>query len=353
MTRTVLVLLTLVVLLASLPAVAAAETRTGGTVIVGPNETVDEDLETFAGSVVIRGTVDGDLSAFAGDIRIAQGGTVTGDVETAGGSVVIAGTVGGDVEAAGGSVRVTETGQIDGALEAGAGSVTVNGTVGGDAQLGADSIRLGPGARIGGDLIHDGDLTRAEGATVEGTVTRDDDLDAGVGGPIAQAPGAAFTVYSLLVNLLVGAVLLLAFPWFSEGVADRVADDPVRTGAIGLVAAIAIPIGLVLLLFTILGIPLSLAGFVIFGLLTWIGTIYGRYAVGEWVLSFTGRDNRWLALLIGVVSVALLTLVPLVGWLVELVVFVLGFGALVTALWRSYDNRNQSEPTPSTDVEAV
>lgn len=352
MTRTALVLFALVVLLASLPAVAAAETRSGGTVVVGEGETIEEDLEAFAGSVVIRGTVDGDLTAAGGDVRIAESGTVNGDVEVSGGSVVVAGTVTGDLDAGSGSVRLADTGRIDGSLEAGAGSITVDGTVGGDATLGADTVTLGPSAEIGGDLTYDGELTRADGATVEGSVTRDDDLrtdgglDLGFSGPL-------FSVYGALVTLLLGAVLLFAFPRFSSGVADRVAADPVRTGGIGMLVAVGIIAGLVALFVTFIGIPLSLAGLLLFALLLWVATVYGRYAVGEWLLSYTGLDSRWLALFVGVVVVALLTAVPLLGRLVESVVLVLGFGALVLGIWEAYKNRGAVEPASGSPTEPV
>ncbi len=343
MRRSLLALVAVLVLFVALPGVAAAESRSGGTVVVGPNETVEEDLEAFGGTVLVRGTVEGNLSAVGGDVTIAESGTVTGNVEASGGSITIAGSVGGDVQAGGGSVRVTDAAQIDGSLAAGAGAITVDGTVGGDAELGADTIRLGSGAVIDGDLTYDGNLTQAENATVGGTVTRDESLS--VGTPAVNVPGGVFPIYGLLVNLLVGAVLLYVFPEFSAGVAERVARDPGRTALVGVVTAIAIPILLALVAITVVGIPLSIAGFLLYGLLVWIATIYGRYALGEWLLSFTDLDGPWLALLIGVVGVAILTFVPVVGWIVELAVFVLGFGALLLGLWYRYQGRTDRRPT--------
>lgn len=356
MTRPVLAVLAVLVLLASLPAVAAAETRTGGTVVVGPDETIDGDLETVAGSVVVRGTVTGDLEAVGGDVRIAESGAVDGNVDVAGGSISIEGTVGGDVEGGGGSIRVSETGRIGGSLEAGAGSIVVEGTVDGDARLGADTITLGPSAVIGGDLTYDGRLVRENGSTVEGTVSRDGSVQVGFDAPAVPAvPGVVFGVYGALVTLLVGAILLFAFPRFSGEVADRVAADPVRTGGIGFLAAVGTVVALLLLVVTIVGIPLSIAGFLLFGLLAWIGSVYGRYAVGAWLLSYTDEENRWLALVVGVLAVALLAVVPLFGALVEAVVFLLGFGALVLAMRERYRNRDRgtTEAGAPTDADAA
>lgn len=352
MPRTPLTLLVIVLLLASLPAVAAAETRTGGTVVVAEGDTVDGELETFAGSVVVRGTVDGDLTGAAGDVRVAESGTVTGNVEISGGSVEIAGTVSGDVEVGAGSVRLADSGRIDGSLQAGAGSVYVGGTVGGDAQLGADSITLGPSARIAGDLTYDGDLVRADGSTVAGTVTQDESI-ASEDSPGIDFGGPLFDLYGVLVTLLLGAILLLVFPGFSRDVADRVASDPVRTGGIGILVALGVATGLLVLLVTIVGIPLSIVGFGLFVLLLWVASVYGRYALGEWLLSYTDQDSRWLALVVGVVLVAVLTIVPVLGGLVRAVVLLLGFGALVVALWEGYQNRAEAVPASATDTGPV
>jgi len=348
MTRTALTLLVVVALLASLPAVAAAETRSGGTVVVAEGETVDDDLEAFAGSVVVRGTVEGDLTTAGGDVRIAEPGTVRGDVEMSGGSIEVAGNVTGDVEAGGGSVRVADTGRIDGSLTAGAGSIFVDGVVGGDAELGADTITLGPDARIEGNLTYDGDLSRADGSVVGGSVTRDESVQTG-GGPDLGLGGPLFDLYGALVTLLFGAILLFAFPRFSTEVADRVAAEPVRTGGIGMLVALGVVAGLVLVFVTFIGIPLSLAGLLLFVLLLWAASVYGRYALGEWLLSYAGLDNRWLALVVGVAVVALVGLVPLLGQLVQTVVLVLGFGALVLGIWDAYRNRSEAAPATATD----
>ncbi|WP_436907328.1 bactofilin family protein [Halosimplex marinum] len=337
-------LVVLVVVLSVLPGVAAAASRTGGTVVVGAGETVDEDLQAFGGTVVVRGTVDGDLQAFGGSVVVE--GAVTGDVDATAGSVQILGSVGGDVTAAGGAVDVGEGAQIGGTLEAGAGSIAVDGTVEGDARLGADSIRLGEDARIDGDLIYDGDLVRADGAVVDGTVTQDDGLSVGTE-PDFTIPGVVFTVYGVFVALLVGAILLLVFPGTAAEVADRATGDPLRTGGIGLLATIGVPIVIGVVAVTIVGIPLAIAGTLAFGLLAWLGTVYGRFVLGTWLLSLADVENRWAALVVGVVTVALLRLVPVVGALTRLVVFLLGFGALVAVLADAYrDRRGRRERTP-------
>jgi hypothetical protein len=120
-----------------------------------------------------------------------------------------------------------------------------------------------------------------------------------------------------------------------------------------MLVALGVMAGLVLLFVTIIGIPLSLAGLVLFLLVLWAASVYGRYALGTWLLSYADLDSRWLALVVGVVTVALLGMVPLLGQLVQTVVLVLGFGALVLGLWNAYRNRTEGAPASATDADPV
>lgn len=320
-----------VVVLGTMPLSVAAQSagQSGGTVVVEEGETVD-DLEAFAGTVIVDGTVTGDVSAVAGSVQI--NGEVGGNVEAAAGSVRIDGTVDGDVEAAAGSVEIAEGGTIGGDLSAGAGSVTIDGTLEGNAEIGADTIRLGDEASIVGDLRYDGSL---EGNTdaVAGDVTEDSSIAGDLTPTVQPIASWVFAVYALAANLLLGAALLTLFPRFSDGIADRVATDPIRSGAAGLALLVGVPILLVATAITVIGIPLAVVGAFAFAFVVWIGIVYGRYAVAAWLLSAVGFDNRWLALVVGLVGGAVLALIPFVGGLLNLVIFLLGLGALAVGLY--------------------
>lgn len=340
MERRIALLLATVLVLAAVPGtVAAQEVRTDDTIIIGANETVD-GLTAASGTVIVRGTVAGDLTAFTGNVLVP--GAVEGDVEAFSGNVRINGTVSGDVNAFGGNLLLGRGGEIGGDLRAAAGTVVIDGAIRGDATIGAGSIVLGSSAVLGGDLRYDADLDVAPGARVAGTIERSDDL--GVFG-VSDLGGWAFGAYGFLVNLLFGAVLVFVFPSFSLNVADRAGSDPVRSAGVGLLLLVAIPVLLVALAITIVGIPLSLIGAVLFGLLLWIAAIYGAFALGTWLLSTVGTANKWLALAVGLLAVAVLRWLPIVGGLVQFVVLLIGLGALAAALRSWYRGRRvASEP---------
>lgn len=343
--RFLVVVLVAIVLLGSVPgaALAQSESGVGGTVVVEEGETVDE-VSAVAGTVIVDGSVTGDVSALAGNVYVR--GDVGGDVSVATGNLEITGDVGGDVSAGAGNVVVGEDAFVGGAFQVGAGDVTIDGELADDATVGAETIRLGDEAAIAGDLRYDGSL-EGDTAAVEGEVTRDSTLGVDLAPTVQPLASWLFAVYAFVANLLLGVALLALFPRFSTAVADRVVTDPLRTGTIGLAVLVGVPILLLAIAITVIGVPISLAGAFAFVLVVWIGIVYGRFAVGTWLLSLADVDDRWLALVVGLVVGAVLTQIPVVGGLLNLLILLLGLGALAVGLNEHRRRSRGLETTPT------
>lgn len=322
----------LVVALALLPGAAAASDRVGDGVVVGGNETVSDDLSVASGDVVVRGTVEGDLSALAGSVRVT--GEVTEDVSATAGAVTINGTVGEDVSAAGERVAVGPDGRVDEGVDAGADRVVVEGAVGDDVRTGGD-VRLGSDAAVGGDVVYGDDLDRAAGSTVDGEVRHrssgweigwtDHPFDGSpVPGPLASGWSA---VYWTLVALVGGGVLLLVAPEFSEELVARATEEPLRSAAAGVGTLGGVPVLLIVFLLTIVGIPVALAGGVLFAVAIWLGLLWGEYLAGRTALRAVDVSNRWASLALGIVGVEALSRLPRIGGFLKFVVLLLGLGA--------------------------
>lgn len=344
----------IVLLLVLLPlgtTVAAAQSApmNSGSIIVEEGETVDT-VDGVAGTVVVRGTVTGDISAVAGSIRIAESGTVDGNVDGSAGSIVIAGTVYGDVQVGAGSFELTDTGRVGGDLEAGAGYIRVDGAVDGNVKAAGGAVDIGPNALVDGEFRYDAeDFTQSPDAVVEGGVVEDPTLsmDRGTGGT-SFLPSWFNSAYSLAASFLFGAVLLAVFPQFSESVASTGQDDPLVSAGIGLATLVGVPIVLVIVAVTVIGIPLALAGIGLFVLAIWAAVVYGKFTVGVWVLGLADQDNRWLALIVGLVGFAVISLIPILGGVAEFIVFLLGLGALALALREQYrSDESTDEATPA------
>ncbi len=328
-----LIACTLVLALFLVPMAAAQERQTGGTVVVAENETVD-GLSTVAGSVEVHGTVNGDLTAVGGDIRIP--GNVTGNVTAVGGSTTLSGDVGGAMSAFGGSVQVAENASIGRWFETGAGDATVDGTVGEDVRVQSETLVVGPTAEIGGNLEHaTQSLSLANDASIAGEIRSVDSIEFTQMVPMRPSlPSWAFPLYGFVINVVLGAILLLLFPEFSLGIADRVRANPLFALLIGALTVFVTPILLGLLAVTVIGIPLAVLGLLIFLIVLWAGTVYGGFAIGAAILAAFDVTNRWAYLVVGLFVVFLLSLIPFIGGFIYFVVTLLGVGALVLGVRR-------------------
>lgn len=333
--RRLFVVLLVVSLLAVAPA-SAQSVRGGGTVTVPAGTVHEGDLSVVSGSVVIDGTVDGSLQGIAGSVVVT--GTVTGDVEAAAGSMTIRGTVEGNVESATGSVSILEGARVGGNVEAGSGSLSIAGTVAGNVRADVGSLTVAETANIGGDLTYATEsFSIADGAEITGTTRQVDSLAVDVGVPFvgfgdvgALFATSVFAFFGFLVNLLLGGVLLFAAPRFADRVTDAGRSETLETSVFGLVAFVGIPIALVLLAITIVGLPLSLAGIFAYLLLLWVAFVYGALIVGTWLLSLAGYDSRLGGLVVGLLVPAVLALVFL-GDILSFIYLILGLGAFVRA----------------------
>jgi cytoskeletal protein CcmA (bactofilin family) len=344
-------LLVVLVVLGGLPTVAVAQQsgadepgpETSGAIVrIDENETFDGRLDATAGAVVIAGTVDGDVSATAGSVLVTDTGRVTGDLNATAASVLIEGRVDGDTTVASAALELREGSALGGGLDAGVADARLAGSIGSDAAVDAATLDVTPTATIEGSLTYrSDDATIADGATIAGGATADEDLEVaspgGFGGDsdtdLPTIPRWVGAVYSVLSSLLLGAILLLAAPNFSRRLAAVGTGQPLRSAGIGLLTLVGTPVALLILFVTIVGIPLSLVGFLVFGAVVFAATVYGAFVVGTWLLSLGDYRNRWAALVVGVVAVALVRQVPVVGGLARVVVLLLGLGALATALY--------------------
>ncbi len=384
--RVIAVAIVLPVLALGLPAgrAGAADVRSGDAVLVGPGETIDDDLYAFAATITIQGTVNGDLVAAGQSVVIA--GTVTGDVIAAANTVTISGRVGGTLRAA--AVTVTLAGDVARDAVIGSGNLTLapNASIGRDLLLGvgqgtiggrvARTIVLGGGTinlagQVGGDVRGEvGTLSLAPGATVDGALRYTSDNEAQIaqgatvrGGVERTAPqrregvqaaaspvgGVIDWVRALVGVFVLGFVFLALVPRFSRCAADSLALSLGSVIAYGAVALVGLPVlAVVVLLVGLLigGWWLAALALALYGVLLALGYVVVSYFAGRWLLVRAGRAELHpaLMLLVGAAILLLLGAIPVLGGIVTLIVLLLGSGALIAAFLRE---RETSPPAPA------
>jgi cytoskeletal protein CcmA (bactofilin family) len=287
---------------------------------------VGRSVRVTAGEVTVRSTVGGDLVVLGGAVTVERGATVRGDVVAAGGDVDVLGTVVGDVRGS-------------------AGEVTIEGRVGGDVRVSADRFQVAPQARIDGDLrFRSDDHSISPNATVGGTRT---ELGPRRYLPWVELPGSlGFALVRLLAGLIAGAVVVLLLPRAAARVADGVRREPLASLLAGLILAVFVPVGVVALLATVVGIPIALIGAALFAAGLYLSQVVVGLALGRAILpkswDTAGRGYNLLAMTLGVIALAALRLIPVpfLGTGIAAVTAVFGLGALVVG------PRRAAAPTP-------
>jgi hypothetical protein len=239
-------------------------------------------------------------------------------------------------------------GRIDGELRATAQKITIDGEVRGNARLVAEQIELGPKARIGGSLSYQSrsDLKKAEGATIGGAVTRDQDAskrrESGRNWEW-KGPSWVGSVMSFLALLAFAVIFLLIVPRFGEQASDRIKASPWLALAVGLGSVVTVPVLAVLLFATLLGIPLGIAVLALYPALMLVGFTVGVLFISRLLVTglrkqdpsnLMGRLGYFAA---GLLLTLLMSRVPFIGGVLVGLLALAGVGACVLEL---YGRRN-------------
>lgn len=312
------------------------------------NGTVNGDAYIAAGQVEVHGTINGDLLVAGGDVEI--GGTVTDDVRVAGGNVRMNGAVGKNVSAVGGNIAVSPAASIAGGLlvasgslieggtvlnnlRAAVGQVEVTGSVGKNVDVVGGQLTVARGANVGGDLtamLSAKDRSEIAEGAVKGAINvkqKEEDPTRVIG---IRPKTFWFKVFWVGSLLLTGLVLyLLSRRSFTEY--GTIAMTRLGWSLLwGLGLVVVTPIAVILLCATIIGIPLGLTLLALYLFVLYlsqlsIGIAAGVRQVGPnmssgWILYF--------AFVVGTIIFQGLSLIPIVGVILEIVVLFVGSGAI-------------------------
>lgn len=201
----------------------------------------------------------------------------------------------------------------------------------------SSQVDIGAGTTVNGDVRYlDSTVTQAADAQVTGSV-RDVTGDLAVFGAVIVS--AFFLLWlGFALAAVVAALVLAGLAARQVRAAEAIIS---REPGIALVAGIAgtfLPILLIVALFvTVVGAPLGFA--ILFGVwpfLAFVGYLVAAIWVGDWILARTSpgvhRERPYLASIIGLLVLAVLTIVPLVGAIATL----FGFGAVLVLAWRVF-----------------
>lgn len=343
-----------------------------GTITI--NAPIHGDLIVAGGTIYINDTIMKDLLLAGGNIRI--NGFIADDIRCAGGELTILKNIGGDLVITGGRVDISPSVQIEGGLLISGGEVTANGVVRGEVRSAAGNLIFN------GTALQNFD-SRCDKLTINGSIRGNSVLaarqiiigeNAGFTGDVrywnkagnlnfrqtiqkgraVYDPTLEFQTskwYYLEHTSLLGLIwylatvfifiLLLQYLFSSTftKAGSTVDHSLFRSLGFGLLFFIAVPVAIVALLVTIIGIPVGLILMMCYILLVLLATVISSLVFANWYNNRFKRNWTYWQITGSAfgtfILVKLVGLTPLLGWLVMILVASVAFGAIVRNInWR-------------------
>ncbi len=369
-------ILGLVILGLAIPSLAGAAMFLGekdGNVLIKNQSDIRDNIYAAGKSVSIQQAIFGDVLVAGATVSISEnvaddvwaaganvsvlGGT-GGDARLAGSSVLINAPVGKDLLAAGGTVSISSKTTVgnDMALAGGivtfdgvanksakivGGEIIINGTINGDATIMADEkLSFGPGAKIKGNLNYSSrkEMVVPEGV-VSGKVTYEVKNYGKRNTPHAWLPGmfAGFGSVSFLMMLVGALALLYILPSLSREITTTALTKVGNSFLRGFIVLIVMPIAGLILLATILGWLVGWVTLAVFALILVISKAGVALIFGAFLAKIIRKDGiihmSWKTATLGALGLSLLCLIPIIGWAIMFLVWLISFGSTATYIF--------------------
>ncbi len=365
--------------------ILASEFLSGDDISISRDEVIKDDLYIMGNYSEVRGTIEGDLSAFCYDF--SSNGTIEGNTNLFAYNIDYIGKIGRSARLFGYKIRL-------------------NGPVNGNVLAFAKDFKLGAKSYIGRDLTYSVDNMRIDGIVVgniDGTSSKtvisgriDGDIcietdqliitspttikgelcytspneaiiDQGViiedeiiwnekttqtGGDITLADDVSFVLNFILflAALLTGFVFILLFRNHIDRSVEQLKINFWHSFAIGCLSFLGLTFGAIIPAVLVIGIPVSIMMFILGMILFYIGKIYVGIALARYLFSLINKKARLpigIELIIGLILLTVLFGLPIIGWVIYIATFLLGTGAAINGCIAISRNSKAMLPTPT------
>ncbi len=351
--------------------VSAATFAGGQNYSLGNKQVINDDLYAAGNQVIVSGKVNEDaiiaganvlVNGQIGQGLIAAGGTINvlseigGSARLAGGQVIVGGNIKKDVVVIGGTAQVLSgieigrdavlagrmilmDGNVAGKLDIKGEQVEINGIISGNVKVvAAKSLKIGKNAVIKGNLEYSAPFEAQieSGAVVKGetsftAITRD-------GKRIHDAQKTLWGIlgvlaFAKLLTLLVTGLLLIAlFGKWAAQVVNRAYKGFGWEILRGLAFLVVAPVAAILLMITVIGIFPAIVISLVYALAMIIGGAMAGVLLGallwKWIYQSKDLVVDWKSAAAGITLLWLVALIPFVGWIVTLLLFLATLGAI-------------------------
>ncbi len=314
------------------------------------NGTATNDLFATAPMIELNGTFSGDVWSAGNDITAE--GIFLNDVRLISKTTQVFGTLHGSLIAGGTTVKIGRTavlyqdvlcfgenviieGSVAGDARVIAQRAIIGGKIDGDLTITAQEIVILPGTILNGDLIYTApnELVLSPTVILSGTLNRTFEA-----APVRKLLKKNLPVHFMfgLAALITGLVFAGLFPRYMGTTLYTLNTSRGLCSLAGFAGLVIIPMGAFALLFTLIGLPLSILIFLFYFILLYLSKIAGALWIGSALLRRKEFNKRKAAapLALGLLIIYALTSFKATGMLINFVILIFGFGALLISLFK-------------------
>ncbi|MFA6094703.1 MAG: hypothetical protein WC757_02340 [Candidatus Paceibacterota bacterium] len=293
------------------------------------NGTTTKDILGFGQDVIINGIVGDDMRIVGATVTL--NGSVKGDAVIAGSRIVLhaSSTINKDLIIAGGDVEIL--GEVTGRSRIYATDVFIDGVLGSDVVINARSIILGQHAVVNGSLKYTApkEVEVTSGAQILGAV----EFTEADSNPATNKNFSAVSVAVLFVLLFVsGLFAKIFFGNLAVSLIEETTNIPAWKFTLGFLLFVFIPIIALVSIMTLVGSLIGIAvGFLyVVGLI--VSVILSPIIVGsllyKWIAKTPEYNVDIKTVLVGALSITVISLIPIVGIVFGGVIVLLLFGTI-------------------------
>ena len=309
--------------------------KAGGDIEI--TEAINGNAFISGNSVTVKGQIGGDLFVFANNLNI-DGAQIYGNVFAVSNNITLNGLI-YDLYGICNTLNVPYNGTVYRDIKVMCNSATIDGVIGGNVYItDAQKLTLEADCMIYKDLNYS---APSEIEVKDGTVQGNVSFTSSMYKASAMDYVMSFA-YLVIFVLVVWLLMMFIAPRFMEK-ATRVGKEKILPSlGFGILGLILIPVIAILLIFTVVGTPISMALMAIYALLVAITftivTLTFANMLANKVKFFAKFKN-----LIGIILIALilwaLTLIPYVGIIIKLLITIYGFGILMISIFNKKLNK--------------
>jgi len=278
---------------------------------------VDRSARLFGYKVRVNGPIQGNALVFCYDCRIDDKTIIGRDLHFGANYAKIDGTIKGDVEGT-------------------APEITLSGIIEGNVDFEAERLLIVSPAEIRGNLVYKcpEEAIIDDDVIIDGEITWKEQKYGSDKSEDISTPAIVKIIF-LIMTLVTGLIIIFLFREHTDESVLQIHQKFWVTLAVGCLSFIVLTIGAIVPAVLIVGLPLSLIMLTAATFLFYIGKIYVSIALGHYLFSrFRSGQKTAITLefIVGLIIMAILFTIPVLGWIIYILTFLLGTGAAVSGI---------------------